>query len=52
MTIKEIKDAPSGSIKEISKPDQVDICYIFHCDCLLLCVVKDISRLVVYGIHI
>ncbi|KAL1225696.1 F-box protein [Cardamine amara subsp. amara] len=32
--------APFGSIKEVSIPNQVDIANIFHCDGLLLCVIK------------
>lgn len=41
--------APCGSIKEISVPNQVDISNIFHCDGLLLCVIKSDSRLLVWN---
>ncbi|CAA7013094.1 unnamed protein product [Microthlaspi erraticum] len=45
------KDVESSSIKRHGKliSDQVDVCKVFHCDGLLVCVSRDQTRLVVWN---
>lgn len=49
MNIDLSKDNGDLSIRQVSVLDQIQISNVFHCDGLLLCVLMDCSRLVVWN---